>query len=628
MKLFVRIKKNKIEILFFLAIFLFFFGLSLFGCVIGDDYLYLQETLLMSNLIKQGVWFGNYGVGLHGFLFKIPLALVFTVTGPSLLAATTYNIVLATLAAIFFYKLLKALNFGKWAFAGTFLLVTSFEFVRSTPTYLREIPVLLALLLFTYAVIRKKSGWLIGILLMLVLDAKEYVFYAITPTFILWTIFINYSKTNSIVNKTLNTIKALSSYYTPAVILLLAMFTTPYIPLNTFNVSILALNKESGNTIEQNFKVVAATENTHKNSEPKVYAVKQMIEKSRAILAEDSKSSTLLNKTSSVLVLYANKLLYPRTLSFISIPKVIAIPAILMSIYMLFYWLKTKEFTKIGLIAIFWGYFLVYILRTSHARYLFPCVPFIIMFFMYFITKRNVHKFVTGTVFTITPLFVLGGFIFENTYVIEKGISNSIIFLAYCLIFVLKETPKRLLISIVYIVLILSVGGSSLTTALLFSYKLGQINCFLKWGYNTECNKMAQEFNKKDIVWTNQILWAEMLTFYRNDFRLNPQWNWEMFDWIPKKNMLIETKDKRTYFDTPTKMEDFRAYLQINKVDKIAVIKSTNGEYFTTQNWLPDLLTQPWLTLDKKVELKNKVLYVFVINKKILLEQQTVYFTK
>src|SRR3989304_6258119 len=95
-----------------LSLILFIILVSIFNLVTifffraaySDEVHYLKETLLMSELLKKGEWIGNYGVGLHGFLFKLPVALIFILTGPSVLAATLFNFFLSMRMLFFIYK--------------------------------------------------------------------------------------------------------------------------------------------------------------------------------------------------------------------------------------------------------------------------------------------------------------------------------------------------------------------------------------------------------------------------------------------------------------------------------------------------------------------------------------------
>ena len=68
--------------------------------------------MIISELLKNGIWIGDYGVGLHGFLFKFPVALIFIILGePSVFAATLFTIFISVSFVWIFYKIVEILFF-------------------------------------------------------------------------------------------------------------------------------------------------------------------------------------------------------------------------------------------------------------------------------------------------------------------------------------------------------------------------------------------------------------------------------------------------------------------------------------------------------------------------------------
>jgi len=63
--------KKYIPFIFFLIWFAIFLGLSFFRDSLVDENIYIGEAVTISTLLKSGMWIGNYGVGLHGFLSKL-----------------------------------------------------------------------------------------------------------------------------------------------------------------------------------------------------------------------------------------------------------------------------------------------------------------------------------------------------------------------------------------------------------------------------------------------------------------------------------------------------------------------------------------------------------------------------
>ncbi|MCK5852850.1 hypothetical protein KAH27_07450, partial [bacterium] len=174
-----------------LIIFILVVGVtfSLMRYAAKDETGFLIEAATMSDCMLEGRWFGDEAVGWHGFLFKIPAAVLFTIFGRSIFLATFTNVIIAALTCWLCFGILrKVLKSTVWAFAGTWLVITTYHFVLSLPTFLRDIPVMFAVLLLLSAIINKRNKWLIGLCMMLILDAKEGVFFAFAPGFVLWVV--------------------------------------------------------------------------------------------------------------------------------------------------------------------------------------------------------------------------------------------------------------------------------------------------------------------------------------------------------------------------------------------------------------------------------------------------------
>ena len=107
MKRFVhKLSNKKIFIIYLVIYFVFLVVLSLFRDAIKDETIYLRETMIIAELLKKGVWIGDYGVGLHGFLLKMPMALLFIILGkPSVFAATLFTIIISISSVWIFYKI-------------------------------------------------------------------------------------------------------------------------------------------------------------------------------------------------------------------------------------------------------------------------------------------------------------------------------------------------------------------------------------------------------------------------------------------------------------------------------------------------------------------------------------------
>lgn len=235
--------KDKITLIILSITFLFLIISSMFRFADDDEKLYLHETMMMAEILKKGEWIGNYGVGVHGFLFKLPVALIYLITGPSIFVATLSNIVLAILSGWIFYKILaQNLNSKFWANIGLLIFITNFGFINWSLTFHREIPVVFTVLLFIKCLLDKKNKFILGFILLLILDAKEYIFFIITPPYILYLIIQNLNFKYKLFSFLKNTIvDFLKSFIFPLIYLLL-MFFTSIIPLNMVNATFLGLN--------------------------------------------------------------------------------------------------------------------------------------------------------------------------------------------------------------------------------------------------------------------------------------------------------------------------------------------------------------------------------------------------
>ncbi len=232
------------------AVLIFIVGLvlSFFRWASQDEVVYLKDTMIISEFIRAGEWFGNESVGEHGFISKLITALFFLITGPNIWVATFFNIILASITAFIMHKVFY--HFTKnnlYAMLAVILAVFSYYYVAVVPKYLRDIPVMFALLLFIYALIKEKPFWLLGLLFMLVLDAKEYIAVILTPVLLIWLPLVEYQK-NKFSFKTIWNIGYKSVLlFAPAIIFLYLMFFTSVVPVNNFMSAFLKLTATENN---------------------------------------------------------------------------------------------------------------------------------------------------------------------------------------------------------------------------------------------------------------------------------------------------------------------------------------------------------------------------------------------
>ncbi|MCP4156474.1 MAG: hypothetical protein GY757_52660 [bacterium] len=244
--------------------------LALFRNASADEVYYLTEALQMSDCFAGGRWIGNMEVGFHGFLYKIPAALLFLITGPSVFAATAVNILIAVSAVYLTYLIyLHILKAPRWALAGSFLVFTSVFFLRALPTFLRDTPVVFTLLLFIYLNLKKKNKWVVGLSLMLLLDAKESTFFMVLPGYVLWVLYDEYRKKKKNPGNKLIPACAdrLLAGFIPVILFLVLMLTTTVVPLNPVISKIFGLNYGGFSTFLERFNYNQTTLNSSdKNS--------------------------------------------------------------------------------------------------------------------------------------------------------------------------------------------------------------------------------------------------------------------------------------------------------------------------------------------------------------------------
>ena len=247
--------------------------LSHFRVAVRDETYYLREAATMADCFRQGRWIGNEAVGLHGFLFKIPAALLFLVFGTSVYAATLVTVLIAALAAWLCFRVLRTLlQSDAWALAGTWMLITNFAFLRLTPTFNRDLPALFALLLLLDAILHRRSRWIIGLLLLLLFDAKEYLCFMVLPWFGLWVVF-DERRQQTGDGGFFQTARQIMARWTagvlPTVVAITLMFCTGLVPLNMFVANTFALTQKGlANPALARFKPHVATAKLEKRDKP------------------------------------------------------------------------------------------------------------------------------------------------------------------------------------------------------------------------------------------------------------------------------------------------------------------------------------------------------------------------
>ncbi len=621
MKIPFRIIKENPIYLYILFYFLFLITMSFFRDASADEAYYLKETALIAELLKDGKWIGDYGVGLHGFLFKLPVAILFIILGKSsVFVATFFTILLSISSLLLFYKIVvERFLSKKYAFWSVVLLSVALHFIGTSISFNRDIAALFTVLLFLYVFLNKKNnGLLIGIIFLLMLDAKEHVFLTVAPLYMLylfieWVRKINrkefWKHSKDFLYKNLIA-------YIPAFAWLVLMFTTSVIPINMFIPSILGTVETGQDWNMGHFSVEIGSQNTMGDEEKEIIKISEIkidfIGKEKFNTKKTKEIITSFFNIADIIIAYVGKALYPRTFSFISVPKIIVLPAVVHSILLFKEWFIRKD-KKYLLSLVLWFNILAVILRASHGRYLLAVVPIFMLFFIMFIRDGLQRPRYFRKVTIATTIFVILGLFFETTFLEFKIVLEISLLLLFWIIWLLRDHSKKIR-SFSKNLFLVSLSSAMFLTTVMFSYKIGQISNYLQYGYNRENENVAIQFNKESKIWINDYESKDILDFYRENLYIEPEWNWKLANWIPKKYLLKTNGEERTFVSGFDDIGVFKEYVYENKIEEVVFLKSTIiGQQFPYEEQLEECFSQEWLIFDEEIKLKNKMMYIFKV---------------
>lgn len=632
------IKSNPIYVYIFFY-FIFLVILCFFRHASADESYYLRETLLISELLKHGEWVGNYGIGLHGFLFKLPVALIYILLGrPSVFVATLFTILLNISSLVIFYNLVKRLfgkeNYASWA---TVLLSVVFHFLNTSISFNRDIPAVFAVLLFLFLFFNKANTWKIGISLLLLLEAKEHVFLTVAPVFAIFT-FIDhfyFRDISSRLEKLKSLLSELFKGYFLSILWIILMFTTSIVPMNMFIASISGQVNYEVNWNRSQFSTMVATDNLMGAQSREIPLISitgcltndgdqtsEKIQETNMSKSNSLKICTFVNVL-NVIIGYIGKILYPRTFSFISIPKIIVLPSIIIAYSLQKKWFKEKD-KKVVLPIILILNLLFYILRASHGRYLLGVAPIFVLLFIMFLKGGLKKPIYFRNTLIVTTIFVFLGLFFESTFFIQKAILEISLLILFWSIWLFRKNEKLLNISKTFFFITL-VSGMFLAN-LAYSYSIGQISSYIKYGNNRQSAQIIGKLKEEEIVWINDYGSGELINYYRKNLFLEPEWTWELKDSIPKKNLMRTFSTSNTFSSEITDMEKFKKNLIDNGIEKVVLVVSTiSDETFVNQERLEELLLQDWLLLIEKIQLQNKDMYIFKFTHNVDGDNEKVY---
>lgn len=611
------LKKYGIYILIGLCFVIGFVTLKFRNSTLDDD-LYLFETSIMADALKDGHWIGNYAVGVHGFLFKLPVALVFLLTGPVMNIAVIWNILIACASLYLFYLILKkCFKEELIPLSGVLLLFTNFQFFLNLPTYMREMPIIFTLLLFIYVLVQKKSYWIIGLALLLILEAKESIFFMVIPGYFISVLINEWSgfRFKDIWKYTSTYFKLLI----PTGVFLFLMLFTQLIPLNTVIFTLIPGVTKGGVEYQmKHFEKEAATQNIVQlqNLEaanvntlllPKNEGEEQSVNQEE--VSKDVKRESVVGSVFKIILEYLGKILYPRTFSFLSIPGVIFFPAFFTSIILFNNAIKKKKKIFISLALIMWAFLAVYIFRLSFDRYLFPITPVVLYFFLLFLKDVVKDKQKYLLIWIVSSVLSLTSLLFEAEYIMIKFGLSAVAITILALYFLLRSKSKNMYFYVCILLSILTFG-----VGIFFYYSSGQLRNYILFGNDYEVEKVVSYFPADENVMFNDIGWDLLPGIYRGNNQYNPEWKWELKDWVPRKKYLTMLDTTNTFLISGKTLEEERAEVEKYKINKIGIVKSKiDYKPFLNQDRIEEYLKMDWLTLVDKVELKNKELYIFEV---------------
>ncbi|MFC1755877.1 hypothetical protein ACFLZK_00590 [Patescibacteria group bacterium] len=590
-----------------LATFIGLFILSLFRFVLYDERYYLRETALMSFLLKEGIWFGNYGVGVHGFLFKLPVALVYIFTGPSVFIATFFHIILAIASLYIFYRILvDNLKLGEWSLLSLLLFVTNYRFISYSITYHRETPILFSVLLFLKYFLDKKRPLIIGVLLLLILDAKEYIMILVVFSLIIFYLIKVLRDKKVGINKIPEYFKNIALILAPSVIYIFLMFFTSVIPLNMTLANLMGLGRGS---IAYQIRHLAPSQNYWQLGNGIV--TKKIVE----INADDEILRAGVKKFVYIPFAYLEKFFYITRFSFQSLPLILLLPSLISAALLL----KNGKNNTIFIPILLFSYTFIHIFKVSHQRYLYPLLPLYLGVFVVFLKdyhRRKIKENIINNLFIFSTLiFII--MLFFPQYNQDKKIFEIIATGAIILVaFLFQKYNKKLLIPVV----ISFVLVSNIFINVYANISKSQLTRSLKWGVNGETRIIAGLVDSEDKIYINHTNiknegWISNIQFYRVDPILYPQYKRELYDWVPKKKLLKMYDVPNTYHKINWKdVNELNDIVTGNNINKVVMIESLlEGVSFYRQDEIDLLKDADFLSLELVKELKNKKVYIFEV---------------
>lgn len=596
--------------------------LAFFRYAKKDETYFLLETLLMSKLIYQNIWIGDYAVGLHGFIFKLIPSLLLPFVNNSLYFLSVYHILLAVLSIYGFYLVVTKVFQDKTSvFLALCFLIVNPMFIAVSLRYLREIPAILALIFFLLAVKNKANVYILGLIFLLLMDAKEHIGITFGAAYFISICLYFYSrfKSRSIMKGVRYVLHNLI-VFVPSVIFLALMLFTHLVPINMYIPSLLGTT-----TAGTSYQLKHLEAEIIENGVSEYYDPGDANQNGNSI-DNNTTTTPIMEAKHSVGWLiswinnpYITKIFSQQVFSYLSFPLIFLIPALVISITSIRHSIRAKDFFMLFLAISFLVNLIVNVFKVSNIRYFFPAIPLGAIFLTLFSTNYFRFKLRTNLAVTFVAfIFSIASDLLSPNSVSIKLFFSVIITSMWVILFVVSEFGTfslrktfHVLFSSVIIVLL-----TSIPIAGLILDPDGQINDSLRFGINREVQSIATLVDTKEKVLFNNFGVSYLVQYYRKDTFLEPEWGWELEAYIPKKGYLKTLGQPTTFILNWENEEVLRKYSFENGVEYLVITESLLSDVkFANQDRIAYLLDLYWLKLIRVVNLQNKNVFVFQVVK-------------
>ena len=220
------------------------------------------------------------------------------------------------------------------------LFSSSLYFINASVSFLRDIPAVFTVLIFLFIFLKIPNRWLFGLSLLLMLDVKENVFFTIAPVYGLYIMLdeLRMIKEKCVGSAVANIIARSFAAFAFSLLYIILMLGTSIIPLNMFLAAILGFCDMGTEWLKGGFSFESGTINLLAMGGKEIFKLSDLltdyIQGGNGVADANTPLTNILTtliKMADVLLAYIGKILYPRSFSFISIPKIISLPAIVIA---------------------------------------------------------------------------------------------------------------------------------------------------------------------------------------------------------------------------------------------------------------------------------------------------------